>query len=69
MGKNICVRDNDEWKDCKEIIAMGGGNVAFGLERLIQKEWKRLNSKGVRSFSGTTLTNCVQLFWQLGKKT
>jgi hypothetical protein len=46
-GKNVCVRDGGKWKDCKDVVAIGGGNVAFGLERLIEKEWRKLNSKKV----------------------
>ena len=48
-GKNVCVRDGDQWKYCKDLISLGGGDVAFGLERLIEREWNRLNSKGVCS--------------------
>jgi|SRR5579862_2104292 len=46
-GKNICKRDDGEWKDCKEPLSQGGGNVALGLQTIIEKEWKRTQSKGV----------------------
>jgi hypothetical protein len=46
-GKNVCIRDSGEWKDCKNVMSLGDGNVALGLQRLIEKEWKKLNSKGV----------------------
>ena len=48
-GKNVCIRDDGAWKDCKNVISLGDGNVALGLQKLIDKEWKKLNSKGVVS--------------------
>jgi hypothetical protein len=48
-GKNVCIRDDGVWKDCKDVLSLGGGNVALGLQKLIEKEWKKLNSKGVVS--------------------
>ena len=46
-GENVCVRDDEKWKDCSRVLSMGGGNVALGLQKLIDKEWKKLNGKGV----------------------
>jgi hypothetical protein len=47
-GKNVCVRDGGVWKDCKDILSKGGGDVTLGLEKLIDKEWKKLDSDKVR---------------------
>ena len=49
-GKNVCIRDDDVWKDCKEILRLGGGDVALGLKRLIDQEWKKINSRRVGIF-------------------
>jgi hypothetical protein len=49
-GKNVCVRDGGEWKDCRDILSSGGGNVAIGLQKLIEREWKRVHSNGVFLF-------------------
>lgn len=46
-GKNVCVRDGGVWKDCKEPLSFGGGNVALGIQKLIEDEWKKVNSKKV----------------------
>jgi len=46
-GKNVCIRDDGLWKDCKDVLSLGGGNVTLGLQKLIEKEWRRLSSKGV----------------------
>jgi hypothetical protein len=46
-GKPVCIRDDETWKNCREVLSIGGGNVTLGLERLIEKEWKKLNLKGV----------------------
>lgn len=46
-GKNVCVRDGGEWRDCKDILSNGGGDVALGLEKLIDQEWKNLDSDRV----------------------
>lgn len=46
-GKNVCVRDDEKWKECGQLLSMGGGNVALGLQKLIEKEWNKLNGKGV----------------------
>jgi len=46
-GKNICQYDGGEWKECKEPLSQGGGNVALGLQTIIEKEWKRINEKEV----------------------
>jgi hypothetical protein len=40
-GKNVCVRDGGVWKDCREVLSLGGGDVTLGLEKLIDKEWKK----------------------------
>jgi hypothetical protein len=48
-GKNVCVRDGGVWKDCNNVMSLGGGNVGLGLQKLIEKEWEKLNSKGVVS--------------------
>src|SRR5947207_14985463 len=37
-GKNVCIRDDGLWKDCKAVLSLGDGNVALGLEKLIEKE-------------------------------
>jgi hypothetical protein len=49
-GKNVCIRDGGIWKDCKEPLTVGGGNVALGLQKIIEKEWKKINSKQVFSY-------------------
>jgi hypothetical protein len=46
-GKNVCKRDGGEWTDCKEVLSQGGGNVALGLQTIIEKEWNNINSRGV----------------------
>lgn len=47
--KNVCVRDGGMWKDCKEPLSLGGGNVVLGMQKMIEREWKRVNSKRVLS--------------------
>jgi hypothetical protein len=37
---------------------MGGGNVALGLQKLIEKEWKKLNSKGVSTLALSKADKC-----------
>ena len=44
----MCVRDDEKWKECDQVLSMGHGNVALGLQKLIEREWKKLNSPGVR---------------------
>lgn len=61
-GKNVCVRDDGVWKDCKEVLSQGGGNVVLGLQTLIEKEWARMNSKGVCSPKKFCYTNKVRCF-------
>ena len=46
-GKAVCVRDGGEWKNCKSVISLGGGDVALGLQKTIEKEWSKANSKGL----------------------
>jgi hypothetical protein len=46
-GENVCVRDGGMWKDCKEPLSYGGGNVPLGIRKLIEREWKKINSKRV----------------------
>jgi hypothetical protein len=48
-GKNVCVRDGGRWKDCREVLSLGGGDVTLGLEKLIHKEWKKEPSRRVIS--------------------
>jgi hypothetical protein len=62
-GKNVCIRDGGVWRDCKDVLSLGGGSVTIGIQKLIEKEWKRLNSKGVCFLSILTY---IKLFWQLG---
>ena len=49
--RNVCIRDDGAWRDCKEVMSLGGGDVAIGLQKFIEKEWKRQNSKGVLALS------------------
>jgi hypothetical protein len=37
---------------------MGGGNVALGLQKFIEKEWKKLNSKGVSTLALSKADKC-----------
>ena len=46
-GKNVCVRDGGVWKDCREVLHFGGGDVVLGLTKLIDKEWKKGSSRRV----------------------
>ena len=46
-GRNVCKRDGGEWKECKGVLSQGGGDVTLGLQTIIEKEWKRINTKGV----------------------
>lgn len=43
-GKNVCIRDGGEWRECREVLGLGGGDVALGLQRLIEKEYKKLST-------------------------
>jgi len=60
-GKNVCVRDGGEWKDCKSVMSLGGGDVALGLQKTIEKEWKKVNSKGVLKLlrNGKLMNSCI----------
>ena len=49
-GKNVCIRDGGEWRDCKDTLSLGGGSVDLGLQRLIKREWKKIHSDGVVAF-------------------
>ena len=50
-GKNVCIRDGGVWRDCRDVLSFGGGSVEIGLQKIIEKEWKKLNSKGVYTLS------------------
>jgi len=43
-GKNVCIRDGGEWRECREVLGLGAGDVVLGLQRLIEKEYKRLST-------------------------
>jgi len=40
----VCIRDGGEWRECREVLSLGGGNVPLGLQRLIEKEYKKINA-------------------------
>lgn len=46
-SRNVCIRDSGIWRDCKDVVGLGGGNVAVGLQKLIEREWKGQFSKPV----------------------
>ena len=62
-GKNVCVRDGGMWKDCKSVMSLGGGDVALGLQKTIEKEWNKANSKGVLNL----LRPCMLMISYIGK--
>jgi hypothetical protein len=59
-GKNVCVRDGGEWRDCREVLGLGGGDVALGLQRFIEKEYKKLST------SNRVLSHIFQYSFLLG---
>lgn len=65
-GKNVCVRDGGVWKDCREVLSLGGGDVTLGLEKLIDKEWKKGTSRRVPPLF--VVKGNWQLFWQFGRR-
>src|SRR5579859_7427037 len=49
-AKNVCVRDGGEWLDCRDVLSKGGGNVALGLQKMIEREWSKNNSQRVLAY-------------------